>query len=313
MTAFYITLDQLAVLAIMGAIGYFIKKKGYINDVGISALSLVLLNICMPCVVLNSTQIDFTKERLFNAIITMGAFLLFMWIGFFLARFVARALHLRPDEEKVWVAGGMMSNGVFIGMPILVALFGDDCAFYISFGSVAFNLVTYGFVVQYLHGVFIKMTVKDFLRYVFHTPVLIACFLGFICFVLQLRFPGPIMKATGYFAAATTPISMLVLGSLVSRLPFKEIFSGRNVYLFALLRLFIIPLVTFFILRLFLQDNLMCRNVAVLTAAMPVATSVPVLTDQFAGCGDLGAKYCIMTTILALISLPMLSALVHVL
>ena len=113
-------------------------------------------------------------------------------------------------------------------------------------------------------------------------------------------------------AAITTPAALMIIGSSLAELPFREMFSNVKVYLFAICRLLILPLLTYFIFGLFVKDNSLLLGVAVVIAGMPVATNGTMLCLEYGADEKLMAQGTFITTLLSVITIPLLAMLVAV-
>ena len=306
MTAFLITLNQLAILALLTLIGFYIKRKNFINDDAVSGLSFILINLCLPAIVFTSLQIEYSKQRLMIGMAMIFLYMASMLIGYFLAAVMARIMDVTGDERRIWLAGGLLFNGIFIGVPITGALFGESALFCLCFGIVGWNILAYSLGIS----IFRKDAGRaERFRFILKNPVIISCVIGLAVFAFQISIPSYIGRTVEYLAQSTTPVSMIILGSLVSGSRASEIFTGKNVYVFSALRLFVIPVVTMLFTALLMGD-VTARNTVALGAAMPAAVIVPVFAERYANCGKLGAKYCVVSTILSLIGLPVMSLII---
>ena len=100
----------------------------------------------------------------------------------------------------------------------------------------------------------------------------------------------------------------MVIGSSLAEMPVKEMFSNGRVYVFALFRLLILPLIVYFIYRGFVRDALLLGE-CVIISAMPVATNGTMLCLQYKADEKLMAQGTFITTLASLVTIPMLAML----
>lgn len=311
MQAFFITLTQLLILSSLFLLGYFIKKKNYITDAAAKGMSFILISISTPATIFSSLQIGYTPQRLKSGALMIFCYMLIMLVGFAISLLLAKVFMITGNEKKVWLTSGMMFNCFFIGAPITRALYGEMSMFYLCFGLLGWNLVTYTLCLRIFTGKPENSGALGSLTTLLKTPAVIACIVSFVFFAFRLPLPGFILSTADYLGQMTIPLSALLLGVIASAASMKEIFSGKNVYIFSAIRLIIIPLASIPLFRLILSD-VNAANTVIIGAAMPVATLIPIFAETYAGYGKEGTKYCLVSTILSLLSLPFISAVLSV-
>jgi predicted permease len=126
----------------------------------------------------------------------------------------------------------------------------------------------------------------------------------------MMHFHGPqiIGSACELLGQITTPAALLIIGSSLAELPAKDMFSNIRIYLFTAIKLVAVPLITYFVYSKFIEDRLLL-GVAVVIAAMPVATNGTMMCIQYHGDEKLMAQGTFITTLLSMVSIPMISML----
>jgi predicted permease len=117
--------------------------------------------------------------------------------------------------------------------------------------------------------------------------------------------PAILKNTIDLVGGMTTPAAMLILGSTLACIPIKEVFSEIRIYFIAIVKLLIIPVVTWLILRLFVTDHLML-GVLVTLSAMPTATNATLLSMEYDGNEKLASKGVFLTTLLSVLTIPLL-------
>jgi malate permease and related proteins len=105
----------------------------------------------------------------------------------------------------------------------------------------------------------------------------------------------------------TTPLSMIVLGSMIAELPVRELFTERKLFLLSAFRLLLFPALGFLVARLFFSDAMLVGVIAV-TLGMPAGTMCAMVSRQYgsAAQADTAAKGVFLTTALSVITLPLM-------
>lgn len=110
----------------------------------------------------------------------------------------------------------------------------------------------------------------------------------------------------------TTPLAMLIVGSLLANLKLKEVFAEPSIYYATLLRLIILPLLTMGIMRLLGSGGLVLQ-VMVTIMAMPAATTTVILAEKYGGNPEYASRIVFISTIISMITIPVMILLVQAL
>lgn len=139
---------------------------------------------------------------------------------------------------------------------------------------------------------------------------MITAVIAIILALVQVKTPTVINETIELVAGITTPAALMIIGSSLADLPLKEMFSNVRIYLFTLCRLLVLPLVTYAVFGLFVQDELLL-GVAVLMAAMPVATNGTMLCLECGADERLMAQGTFITTLLSVVTIPLIATLIY--
>lgn len=100
-------------------------------------------------------------------------------------------------------------------------------------------------------------------------PSVIAVYVGVIIFVLRIPVPESVKSAVNYIGDMTMPLSMLIIGALISTAKIKELVNDARVYYVSAVRLILMPLLAYGILYLLgVPEQIV--SIIVTALAMPV-------------------------------------------
>ena len=102
----------------------------------------------------------------------------------------------------------------------------------------------------------------------------------------------------------TTPLSMLIIGSLIADVNFKELFSGWALYYISVIRLIILPLFVLMVLKLSGINDTTLLGACVATVAMPAAANTAVFAERYNGDAYFASRTVAFTTILSMFTIP---------
>jgi predicted permease len=103
---------------------------------------------------------------------------------------------------------------------------------------------------------------------------------------------------------------MMVIGYSLSKICLKDLFLDKMLFIFSVIKQFIIPLAGIFLIQNLISDKLLIQ-VFFIILATPVGSMVAMFA-QGSDTESLAAKGVALTTILSIISIPLLSQLFSV-
>ena len=134
----------------------------------------------------------------------------------------------------------------------------------------------------------------------------IAVVIGFVCYLLQLRLPQVVLDGLGYLAEITAGLSMLVVGLSLSRMRFRSVFENKKIFLLAVIRLLLLPLLCIGVLRVLpLKLDPMLELILILMSALPAASSQTILTEQYKTNTQDASRSILVTTLLCVGTIPL--------
>ena len=212
--------------------------------------------------------------------------------------FARRAGSGAPTELCV----GVMNN-LLIGLPILQSLYGPTAVLFAGLTSIPFNITLYTYGVWRLSAETRSggaLRLKDIF-----SPSVLATLAALVFFLFSLPVPGAVSRLMSACAGVTMPLSMVVIGVTMGSENLTAALRDRRVYAIALFRLVLAPLVTFLLLRP-LTDNALLLKSCVVIAGCPTGIVVPILSLQYGHDASLPSNCVIVTTLLSLVTLPIL-------
>ena len=291
--------NAVAVLFLVVLAGLIARKLGILTDGVSHALSRLITQISMPCLMLTSMQREFSPDLLRGFGITLGLGVIIIFGSVFLGWMLFSS---RPRERRVLLANFCgFSNCGFMGYPIIEAINPDWMIYAVAF-NIAYNLACWSVGVALFSGD------KRFrIKKVLLNQNIIASLLGFILFCVGFRWPGVLFRGMEYVGGLTTPLSMLLIGARLSGIRPKDL-TDMDYHRIALLRNIVLPLGTLGLLFLFpLSSDI--RQVVFILTAMPLGTLIAMLAELYHGDAVFAARSVAWSTLLSLGTIPLLSLL----
>lgn len=293
-----ILLRQIAIMALLMAVGILLSRRGFLSPQGTKDLGAILLRIIIPCVIVKSYITTYSRERLLELALSAGLAL----VAFILAMGIAYLVYGKRRRIENFAAA--FCNAGFIGIPLAQAVIGDEGVFYMAASVALLNLF------QWTYGVYIMTDRKDSIRAktIVKNPVVIAIVVGIALFLSRMPVPGILTSTLGYIAGMNTPVAMILMGTYMAKLPWRKLLDKRA-YGCVLLRLVVIPAV---VLAVFWALPISNQNVALaayLAAATPVGANICVFAQQYDCDYEFSVVTVCLSTVLSIVTVPLMVSL----
>ena len=267
-------------------------------------LSWLVIDVLLPFYLFYTTSQNASIEALGQAPVVLLAGVFIPFRSLLVAPLLYKPLRVPETRRSVFSFCILLANTAFLGIPICEALFGSTGAFYAVIYD--FGLTVVGFSI----GLWLLSGGKfgDWKSMIIN-PLVVSVLLGLIVSTTGIAFPAWLTKPLSTVGQATLPIALLVAGAQIGNLRFKKSEISRDMSAVIALRLVIVPLVMlgFFLISGSLD---LSKNVIVMEAAMPVAVSTTIMAKRFDADARFTASATLFSTVLSMLSLPLLAILV---
>ena len=298
-----VLLDKMLIFLALMVIGYALARTGKLDRSAVKAVSSLTLNIFLTASILNSTlSVDVNMDWG-----ELGRAFLLVWVvmilGYLIAWLVTLPMPVDREHKPLFELLMSMGNTMFVGLPIVDALFpGGRAVFYLSLSCLPFNVLLFTYGVWRLQSGRENARLRP--RDIFSIPTL-AAILALILFLLHPPLPGALRGLIATVAGGTTPLSMLVIGASLGSVSLLDAFRNKQLYLASAVRLLLIPLVTWLVCGLLTQDPVL-RTTMMIVAACPGAVMVTVMANQYDRDAVYTAEGTLQSTALSMITIPFL-------
>ncbi len=291
--------NSIILMAILMAVGYYLRNKGVLTDDGESALTYLLVNVTMPAMVVNAMNIKFSFEQLKTGAVLLALAIMFDILLILLGNI--SSVKTEDNEKKKMIKYSVaLMNGGFMGFPLAYQIYGSQGMFFATMFHTP-NIVfmwTYG--VSLLLG---KKKIKNRYKYMFLNPGMIGVYAGLVLYFTQIQLPLFAVNLLELLTNVTTVLSMIIIGSKIATIGIKNSFTDKEAYFAAFFRLIVSPLLMIVLMK-FLNFDQMTEQIYVIYSALPVAVLMPILAQKYGGDIDFGSKIVVITHLLSLITIP---------
>ena len=338
-----IVFNQMVSLFLLMLTGYLANRSGVIDKTFESKVSRFIVNISLPATILNAvtgSDMAHNQEMLPIFVAAVSIFL----VAHVVCHFIQKIIRWNPTYELML----NYSNLGFMGIPIISTIYGGEYVLHVSIFMMTFNLSLFSYGVYLLSKDDAKnkptvpasnserlsakntaaaavsevqaaapensgsqkstgFSVKKLL-----SPGILSAFLAIGIYLLDIRLPQHAVSLFSTVGTTTTPLAMIVIGSTLAGVKFSTVFTDKELYLFSFLKLLVLPMITFFVLRFFIKDRTLLE-ISTILSGCPIAGNVSMLCMEYNRDVTLVSKGICISTLLSMISIPIVSALVAIL
>ena len=295
---------QVGILYVLVAIGFIAEKTNVFSRDTAKKTNNLLFCIVTPFVIINSfLSMEYTAEKAKGlALAVLFAFLvqfssLIVNIPFF--------NNLPPDDACVYKFASIYGNVGYMALPLAGAILGEQGVFYCCAGLIAHN------VMAFTHGVWLMNKSsggKKFeLKNIIINPGVISVIIGLPLFIFSVKLPDIIQTPIDYIASLNTPLAMLILGTYIANADLKTLFSVKEQYISALIKLILNPAVMLILFKLLKIDPIIAASCTV-SASAPSANNSVMFAAIYDKDTEKASKNVAFSDLISIITMPLMIA-----
>ncbi|ENR7951296.1 AEC family transporter [Listeria monocytogenes] len=286
------------------AIGFIGQKTLKFDIPNLSKLTLYLMSpfLAFNTFYTNALTIDYAYLAIYIFALCLSLILLVSLISFLLG-------YNLQDRCALILASAFMNNGIY-GTPVVLLVFGavglDIAVVLMVLQQLAMSTIGIYFAAK---GSKDANGMKTVMKRVVRMPIAYGALLGLTLQLLHVSLPSALMTCVKLVGDAAIPTIMIVLGMQLAVISFRRI-ELTKVGIALVLKLLIAPIIAFG-LTLILPVDEMTKQIMILLAAMPTAANTTLMAVQFDTKPDLVSSATFISTVLSIITLPIVLYFLH--
>ena len=142
------------------------------------------------------------------------------------------------------------------------------------------------------------------------SPCVLAAFITVVLALAKVHTPPLVAQFFHLAGDMTIPVALIIVGSTLASMPKRAMLGSRFAYTVSFVRLIIVPLVVYGVLRL-LPIDAFTMQVAVVLSGMPIGVNGVMFCLKFNKDERLMAQSIFLSTALSMLSIPVLAMLVR--
>ncbi|HKK68078.1 MAG TPA: AEC family transporter [Bacteroidales bacterium] len=303
--------NQILVLGLITLVGYLAYVLKAVNKDINQALVRVIMKVTLPLLLFTTVaKLETDSKTLINGVVIFFAGAFAVLVLNILSRGSAKILKLDRQNEALHKAHTMFGNVVFLGFPLMDALFpGGKGLLYATLFQLGQDSLMWTWGIIMLSKSADKST-KHSWKHLFNLNTL-AFALGFLFYFTGIKLPPVFNQALSGIGHTTIYLSMVYVGAVLAQVKLFSLIKNLRSYLLSLNKLLLGPIIVAGVLYALQFAGLNWMDfdaivVIVLQAGMPCMIIVSVIAREL-GLNDFQATQNIfVSTVLSLGTLPLL-------
>lgn len=314
LTAFLTTLEQMIRIMLFLVVGFCLNRLRVLPKGAGAGISRLVTTVFLPAMLIHSNMTEFNLANVgtYSRLVLLGCLL---WTVvtipcLFIAKWLAKG---DPQERGVYLYGLSFPNSSAVGTPLALAILGSAGLFQFNLFLLIFVIMTYSWGVNLFLDTQRQNPVKRFFVHLLN-PVFISMVIGLILGALGAKnwMPQMIVNFAGDLGGCFIPASLLMAGYSIGDYPLGDVFSRPRSYIFTALRLLVIPVTVLLIVKL-MGITKEIASLVVFAFAGPSGMNVVVFPAAYGRDCKTGASIVLLSSLGAVITVPILYALVQIL
>lgn len=295
--------SRIAIIFVVLLVGTIARWRKLLNRETTDGLCRVALELTLPFLYFYTLSTNLTKQLFWSLLFLPLVAVVLTFVSFFFSRLASSQLKLDSPQRRTLMFLITFPNYGFLAIPLIFALFGQEGLVRVFMFNLGISFLYWTFGVAILRGAEAK-ELKTFKNLINNATI--ALILGLIVGICALRIPKFILEATNLIGSASIPLALIVVGSILAHRDSKTSVSLRTIAALIFCRLILMPALAILCINFFFDNmSILLRAIIVLQAAMPSASTTPILTRRFGGDSQLAAQGVFFTTLFSIITVPL--------
>ena len=313
MSLFLTSITSIIPIIAIIVLGYILQVKGWFGDAFGPNLSRLIMNVALPASIFVSVMKYLTLDKL----ISLSGGLLYTFVAFILGYIVAYiavvVFKIRPGRRGTMINTFVNANTIFIGLPLNVALFGDQALpyfliYYITNTISTWTLGVYLMTSDSKSGQSKKTSKFDWKKLL--PAPLIGFLVALLCLILRISIPDFATNTLTYVGNIVTPLSLIYIGIVLAKAGLKTITFDKDTIVTLVGRFILAPLIMLLVLKFFASNMATVEfKTFMIQSATPALAVLPILANQGKGDVEFSTNVVTLSTVLFILVIPILQTL----
>ena len=294
-------LNAQMILMIYILTGIYCQKKGLITEKNRIGYIDLILKVTLPCMIFNSFNKPLTPEILRQTAMALFAASAVAAVSLLIGNIAYR--NYPPARAGILKYCTLVNNAGFLGMPLVQSVFGDDGLLFASIYVLPTRILMWTAGIS----LFTEADFRTRARNILLNPCIVTVYLGLARRILNIPLPAFIDTAIAKIGGVTSPLSMMVIGSMLVGVDWRKMVE-KDILYFSAIRLVLLPCIAFLMGRLLHFDTLL-TGVCMVMTGMPAGSTGALLAAKYGADEEFASRVVVSSTVLSLVTAPVLMVL----
>ncbi len=306
-------LDGIFTIVLVVGIGYVLSKKGWFDDKSSALIAKLVTTVSLQLYMITSLTKNFTAQKLLDLAPDMLLPVCSMLLAMVVGKLAVRLFNVRQGRRGVFVTNFFIANTMFIGLPVNLALFGDESIpsvmLYYMVNLTFFWTLGVQNIVADVEGAGSSFFSMQVLKKLW-SPPLMGFVAAIVLILIGLPLPKFLMRGFQYVGNLTTPLSLVFIGIEISKIKLSDFNFEKDIWGGLFGRFIVCPLCVLCLVP-FLNVSPISVKVFAMQAAMPAMTQMAIVCKQYGGDSQFAAALSFITIIGGLLMIPVYMTVVN--
>lgn len=313
MSLFLTSITSIIPIIAIIVLGYILQVRGWFGDRFGPNLSRLIMNVALPASIFVSVMKYLTLDKL----ISLSGGLLYTFVAFKLGYIVAYiavvVFKVRPGRRGTTINTFVNANTIFIGLPLNIALFGEQALPYFLIYYITNTISTWTLGVYLMtsdskssQG---KETTKFDWKKLLPAP-LVGFLVALLFLILRISIPDFVTNTLTYVGNIVTPLSLIYIGIVLAKAGLNTIAFDKDTIVTLVGRFILAPLIMLLVLKFFAPNMATVEiKTFMIQSATPALAVLPILANQGKGDVEFSTNVVTLSTVLFIVVIPILQTL----
>ncbi|MCW9733668.1 AEC family transporter [Avibacterium sp. 20-15] len=316
---FLTALESVLSIVLIIVLGFYLRHKGYFADSFAGNISKLIMNIALPASIFISVLSYLTRETLFSLSDGLIYGTAAIFLGYIIAWLMTKAFNIRAGRKGVFINTIVNANTIFIGLPLNIALFGENSMPYFLVYYVLNTISTWTFGAWLIardssqsqsspHRLF---NWKKLLP-----PPLLGFLVALIFLLINIPVPNFIHSALSYIGAMVTPLSLIYIGITLYDAGLKSLKFDKDTITALIGKFAIAPAIMVFLIfigKTVLPLPTIEAQTLILQSSVSALAILPILANEAKGDVSFATNIVTTSTLLFIPIVPLIDGLLGLL
>lgn len=313
MKIFITSIESIIPIIAIIVLGYILQNRGWFGENFGANLSHLIMNIALPASIFVSVMKYLTFDKLLTLseglIYTFGAFVL----TYISAYICVKLFNVRTGRRGTMINTFVNANTIFIGLPLNIALFGNEALPYFLIYYITNTISTWTLGIYLMTSDSKSAKNKASSKFDWKKlmpPPLVGFLVSLVFLIFKIPIPDFATSTLTYIGNIVTPLSLIYIGITLAKAGLKTIKFDRDTIITLIGRFILGPVVMFAILSLTAKNMPTDEfKTFVVQSAAPALAVLPILTSQGNGDVEFSTNVVTLSTILFIVVVPIVVSL----